>query len=90
VSNNGEFSNVTFLVVITNADLKKPISMHSIGTDGSVMAMLVRPRAVFVVPNQENGLQDMSKIPFEALAKAKSVVELQLMFEENGVVRLDG
>lgn len=87
---NGQFPNATFLVVVTSADLKKPISMHSIGPDGSVTAQLVKPRAIFVVPNQENGLQDMSKIPLEQLAKAKSLVEIQVLFEAIGVVRLDG
>lgn len=81
---------MTFLVVVTSADLKKPVSMHSMGPDGSVTAMLVKPRAVFVVPNQENGLQDMSKIPLEQLAKAKSLIELQMTFEASGVARLDG
>jgi len=90
MTQNGQFSNVTFLVVVTSADLKKPISMHSMGPDSSVTAMLVRPRAVFVVPNQENGLQDTSKIPLEQLAKAKNLVELQVTFESNGVARLDG
>ncbi len=89
-NNNGQFSNATFLVVVTSADLKKPISMHSIGADGSVMAMLVKPRAVFLVENQENGLQDVSKIPLEQLAKAKSLIEIQVLFEAIGVARLDG
>ncbi len=90
MSNNGQFSNVTFLVVVTSAELKKPITMHSMGTDGSVTAQLVKPRAVFVVPNQENGLQDVSKIPLAELAKAKSLVEIQVLFEAIGVMRLDG
>jgi len=89
-SNNGQFSNVTFLVVVTSADLKKPISAHSVGPDGSVVAQLVKPKAVFVVPNLENGLQDVSKIPLEQLAKAKSLIEIQVIFEAIGVARLDG
>jgi len=87
---NGDFYNCTFLVVVTSADLKKPIAMQSLGADGANMAMLVKCRGIYVCPNQENGLQDVSKIPLDQLAKAKSLLAWQLAFENAGVQRLDG